>query len=120
MSGANGDRATAEAARLNDWTRADRYRVSAAEYIRFRHDGVLAVRGLVAPADIAELKRHTEDLMQGKLPEQNIRMRDRDVTKDGGVTVHGLEAPPEHLPPAQKAQYFLRSGYPLDPHEPHG
>lgn len=109
MSGANGSTAAAaEAARLNDWTRADRYRATAAEYARFKRDGFLVVRGLVAADEVAELRQHTEDLMQGKLPEQNARMQERDVTKDGGVTMQGLEAPPAHLTPAQKAQYFLR------------
>jgi ectoine hydroxylase-related dioxygenase (phytanoyl-CoA dioxygenase family) len=46
--------------------------------------------------------------MQGRLPEQNQRMPERDVKKDGGVSVQGLEVPPEHLSPAEKAQYFLR------------
>lgn len=73
----------------NDKTR----RVSVAEYRRFRADGFLIVRNLVPPEDIAELRAHTEDLMQGRLPEQH----------DGT-----LEAPPENLPPAEKAQHFLR------------
>jgi ectoine hydroxylase-related dioxygenase (phytanoyl-CoA dioxygenase family) len=46
--------------------------------------------------------------MQGRLPEQRQAMADRDLSKDGGVTVQGLEAPPAHLSPAEKAQYFLR------------
>ncbi len=108
MGGANGSTAATEAARLNDWARADRHRLAAAEYARFRRDGFLVVRGLVEPAGVEELRKHTDDLMQGKLPEQNARMQDRDVTKDGGVTMQGLEAPPEHLTPTQKAQYFLR------------
>lgn len=84
------------------------YRVSVAEYRAFREHGFLVVRGLVSPDEIAELQQHTEDLMQGRLPEQNRRMSERDVTKDGGVSVQGLEVPPEHLSPAEKAQYFLR------------
>lgn len=108
MSATNGSTAAAESARLNDWTRPDRYRASAAEYARFKRDGFLVVRNLVPANQIAELKQHTEDLMQGKLPEQNSRMQDRDPAKDSGVTMQGLEAPPAHLTPAQKAQYFLR------------
>jgi ectoine hydroxylase-related dioxygenase (phytanoyl-CoA dioxygenase family) len=46
--------------------------------------------------------------MQGRLPEQRITMAERDLARDGGVTIQGLEAPPEHLSPAEKAQYFLR------------
>ncbi|MBC8136998.1 MAG: phytanoyl-CoA dioxygenase family protein [Fibrella sp.] len=95
----------------SDWLspdRKNRYRVSAEEYRAFRRDGFLIVRGLVSCEDIAELRQHTEDLMQGKLPEQNRRMPERDITGDHGVTVQGLEAPPEHLSPEEKAQYFLR------------
>ena len=88
--------------------RADRYRVSVEEYKTFRRQGFLAVRELVAPEEVEELRRHTEDLMQGSLPEQQARMAERDPAKDGGVTVQALEAPPEHLSPLEKAQYFLR------------
>ena len=88
--------------------RTDRYRVSVEEYRTFRRQGFLVVRGLVAPSEVEELHRHTEDLMQGRLPEQQARMSERDVSRDGGVTCQGLEAPPEHLSPVEKAQYFLR------------
>lgn len=88
---------------------ADRHPVSVETYTRFRRDGFVVVRGLVSPEEIAELRQHTEDLMQGRLPEQRgRRMADRDVSRDHGVTVQGLEAPPEHLSPIEKAQYFLR------------
>jgi phytanoyl-CoA hydroxylase len=88
--------------------RTDRYRLSVAEYRRFRRDGFLIVRDLVSQAEVAELRQHTEDLMQGRLPEQQRRMAERDTTGDGAVAVQGLEAPPEHLTAEEKAQYFLR------------
>ena len=88
--------------------RAERYRVSVEEYRTFRSQGFLVVRGLVAPHEIEELRQHTEDLMQGRLPEQQRRMNERDVSKDGAVSCQDLEAPPEHLSPVEKAQYFLR------------
>ncbi|MBC8104097.1 MAG: phytanoyl-CoA dioxygenase family protein [Cytophagales bacterium] len=84
------------------------YRVSVAEYKAFREQGFLVVRGLVSPNEVAELRQHTEDLMQGRLPEQSRQMSERDVQKDGGVSTQGLEAPPAHLSPTEKAQYFLR------------
>jgi ectoine hydroxylase-related dioxygenase (phytanoyl-CoA dioxygenase family) len=88
---------------------ADRYLVSVEQYAAFRRDGFLIVRQLVAPGEVAELRRHTDDLMQGRLPEQRgTRMAERDLARDGGVTVQGLEAPPEHLSPDERAQYFLR------------
>ncbi|HEX8833017.1 MAG TPA: phytanoyl-CoA dioxygenase family protein, partial [Abditibacteriaceae bacterium] len=85
------------------------YRVSVAEYTLFRQQGFLVVRGLVSPQEVAELRQHTEDLMQGKLPEQQSEMQERDTQKDdGAVSIQGLEAPPAHLTPEEKAQYFLR------------
>jgi phytanoyl-CoA hydroxylase len=86
----------------------DRYRVSVDEYVRFRRDGFLVMRNLVPPADIAELKQHTDDLMQGRLPQQQKQMNERDLEGDHGVTCQDLEAPPAHLSPAEKAQFFLR------------
>jgi ectoine hydroxylase-related dioxygenase (phytanoyl-CoA dioxygenase family) len=88
--------------------RTDRYLVTVDEYRRFRRDGFVIIRQLVSPEEIAELRQHTEDLMQGRLPEQQTVMADRDTARDGGVTVQGLEKPPEHLSPDEKAQYFLR------------
>jgi len=86
----------------------DRYRVSVDDYVRFRRDGFVAIRGLVSDDDVAELRKHTDYLMQGKLPEQTTQMAQRDVEKDHGVTIQGLEAPPANLSPSEKAQYFLR------------
>jgi len=88
---------------------AERYPVTVDQYIRFRRDGFLVVRGLVSQEDVGELRHHTEELMQGRLPEQQgAVMGERDLSKDAGVTIQGLEAPPAHLSPAEKAQYFLR------------
>src|SRR5579883_2608096 len=88
--------------------RTERYRVSVAEYTAFRRDGFHAVRGLVSSEEIDELRRHTEDLMQGRLPEQIRSMTERDPNRDTGISAQGLEAPPEHLSPEEKAQHFLR------------
>jgi phytanoyl-CoA hydroxylase len=88
--------------------RADRYRVSVQEYITFRQQGFLVVRGLLSAEEVAELRTHTEDLMQGRLPEQKVEMAVRDPHADGGVAIQRLEAPPAHLSPDQKAEYFLR------------
>ena len=54
-----------------------RYRVTIDDYRAFRRDGFLVVRGLVAPAEIAELRQHTEDLMRGRLPGAPHRERRR-------------------------------------------
>src|SRR4051812_14988425 len=86
----------------------ERYAVSVEEYARFRRDGFLVVKNLVPPDDVAELRQHTDDLMQGKLPQQNRQMEERELSKDHGVTVQPLEAPPADLSPMEKAQYFLR------------
>lgn len=84
------------------------YKVSVEEYKSFREMGFLVVRGLLSPEEVAELREHTEQLMEGRLPEQNRRMSDRDTSADTGTTGQALGAPPEHLSPVEKAQYFLR------------
>jgi ectoine hydroxylase-related dioxygenase (phytanoyl-CoA dioxygenase family) len=87
---------------------AERYRVTVEQYSHFRRWGFLVVPQLVSQGDIAELRQHTDDLMQGRLPEQQTVMADRDLRADRGVTVQSLEALPAHLSPAEKAQFFLR------------
>ena len=77
-------------------------------YRAFRRDGFTVVRGLVSAADVEALRLHTEDLMQGRLPEQTRSMPTRETGRDGGVTVQALEAPPAGLSPDAKAQHFLR------------
>lgn len=89
-------------------TRPDRCQVTVDQYRFFRQWGYLVVPQLVSETEIAELRQHTEDLMQGRLPEQQATMSQRDVSKDTGVSMVGLEAPPAHLSADEKAQYFLR------------
>jgi ectoine hydroxylase-related dioxygenase (phytanoyl-CoA dioxygenase family) len=86
----------------------ERYQVTVDQYAQFRRDGFLIVRNVVPAEDVAELRQHTDDLMQGRLPQQKQTMSDRDLARDAGVTMQGLEAPPAHLSPEEKAQYFLR------------
>ena len=50
--------------------RTDRYLISVQQYINFQRDGFLVVPQLVSPEEIYELRLHTEDLMQGRLPER--------------------------------------------------
>jgi ectoine hydroxylase-related dioxygenase (phytanoyl-CoA dioxygenase family) len=86
----------------------DRFRVTVEQYVTFRQRGFCVIPALVSAAEIDELRRHTEDLMQGRLPQQNRQMAERDLDKDHGVTCQDLEAPPAQLSPEEKAQYFLR------------
>ena len=86
----------------------EKYQVSVEEYITFRRQGFLVVKGLVSPEDVTELREHTEDLMAGRLPEQQKNMEGRDLSNDSGTTTQELEAPPDHLSDEEKAQYFLR------------
>ncbi len=87
----------------------ERYAVTVGEYARFRRDGFVVVRGLVSDREVVELREHTEDLMQGRLSEQRGRiMAQRDTSQDHGVLCQDIEAPPPHLSPVEKAQYFLR------------
>lgn len=85
----------------------DRYHVSVDEYITFRKKGYLVVRGLISPEEVRELREHTELLMQGQLPEQTGTSLDLG-NHASGVATQKLAAPPEHLSPEQKAEYFLR------------
>jgi len=58
---------TAPAAQAQPSTRRDPFRISVEEYIQFRRDGFLVVRGLVARDEVEELLAHTEDLMHGRI-----------------------------------------------------
>jgi phytanoyl-CoA hydroxylase len=100
--------ASSTTADLKSLDRPDRYLVTADQYRHFRRWGYLVVPQLVSADDVAELRQHTDDLMQGRLPEQRIAMPNRDTGKDTGVTMQTLEAPPAHLSPDEKAQFFLR------------
>lgn len=103
----NGSHPTTETSNTQTPT-SERYRLSVEEWTRFRRDGFLLVPQLVSAADVAELREHTEDLMQGRLPQQTRVMSERNLDEDMGETGQGLEAPPAHLSPEEKAQYFLR------------
>ena len=74
------------------------YRVSIDEYREYRRDGFVVIRGLVPPADIQELKDHTEDLMQGRVPQQDPATPEADR----------LPLPAAHLSPLEKAQFVAR------------
>lgn len=96
----------------------NRYRVNAKQYTAFRRDGFLIVRSLVPLEDVAELRQHTDDLMQGNLPEQQdlpafegeekSSPLDQDRRPNAVTTARHLVRPPSHLSPQEKAQYFLR------------
>jgi hypothetical protein len=50
------------------------YRVSVNEYVAFRRDGLLVVRGLFADHEIEELRTHTEDLMHGRIEVEGVEL----------------------------------------------
>jgi len=54
------------------------------------------------------LKQHTEDLIQGRLPEQQANRARRLDSRSGAVLVNDFGAPPEHLSPEERANFFLR------------
>ena len=74
------------------------YKVSIDDFRRFRREGYVVIPGLVPAADIAELRAHTEDLMQGRLPEQHPDTPEADR----------LPRPADHLSPLEKAQAVAR------------
>ncbi len=49
-----------------------RYRTSVQEYVTFRTQGWLVVKGLVPPEDVQELKSHTDDIVHGRLELEGI------------------------------------------------
>ena len=67
-----------------------RYRVSVEEYVTFRRQGYLIIKGLVPQEDVDELVRHSEDLMYGR------------------VEAPGLEAAPADASPRELERRFLR------------
>ena len=66
------------------------YRVSVNEYVTFREQGFLIVRGLVPPDDVAELRTHVEDLIFSR------------------IDVPGLEPPPPDASVAEIEKRYLR------------
>jgi hypothetical protein len=66
------------------------YRVSVEEYVAFREQGYLVVRGLVSPEEVQELVQHTDNLRHGR------------------ETIPGVPPPPAHLTPEEQVQYWLR------------
>jgi hypothetical protein len=74
------------------------YQVTIDEYRQYRRDGYVVIRGLVPPADIQELKDHTEDLMQGRVPQQDPATPEADR----------LPLPAASLSPLEKAQFVAR------------
>jgi ectoine hydroxylase-related dioxygenase (phytanoyl-CoA dioxygenase family) len=80
-------------------TKYEKFQLSVDEYLRFKTQGFLVVKGLVPPQDVQELREHTDDLMNGRLPEQQANF----------ITAHGHTLQiPEHLSPEEKVQHFLR------------
>ncbi len=47
--------------------RYERYRLKVADYVTFREQGFLVVRGLVSQEDVEELRAHSEDIISGRL-----------------------------------------------------
>ena len=70
--------------------RTDRYHVSVDEYVFLREHGYLVVKGLVSPAEVAELASHTDNLRYGR------------------EVIPGVPLPPDTLTPEQRVQYWLR------------
>ena len=68
----------------------DRYRIGVQDYIDYHHDGYLVVRGLVPGAEVEDIRRHTEALMQGR------------------ITIEGVDPPPPGLTSEQMGQHWLR------------
>ena len=68
----------------------DRYRIGVQDYIDYHRDGYLVVRELVPDTEVEEIRRHTEELMSGR------------------IVIDGIEPPPPGLTPEQMGQHWLR------------
>jgi chlorinating enzyme len=68
----------------------ERYRLSVQEYVTFHQQGFLIVRGLVSAEDVADLRKHSEDLMHGR------------------IEVPGLKPPAPGTSPEEMERRYLR------------
>ena len=68
----------------------EQYQVRVEDYKAFRRDGYLKVSGLVAPDEVAELARFTDDMMAGS------------------ATLPGIAAPAAELSDAERRLYYER------------
>jgi phytanoyl-CoA hydroxylase len=66
------------------------YRVRVEEYVRFREQGYLVVKGLVPMSDVQMLIDHTDNILNGR------------------ETVPTVKPPPDHFSPEEKLQYYVR------------
>lgn len=82
--------------------------LSVDQYRRFWRDGFLVVEQLLSPDEIGEVRRHADDVVDGRLSAQRSPMPDRDLRLDTGTTCQRLEAPPAGVAPADRAGYFVR------------
>lgn len=60
----------------------DPYPVTVEEYVRFRRDGYLVVKGLVSRDEVAEIVQHTDDLMAGRVKFPGIPLPSDDLTDE--------------------------------------
>lgn len=58
---------SAVALQQHPWLAVPAYEATVDEYRFYRENGYLVVRGLVLPEHVAELKAHTEDLLEGRI-----------------------------------------------------
>ncbi len=67
-----------------------RYQVSVEEYVTFRRQGFLLVRGLVPPEDVRQLREHSDEVIQGKLE------------------IPGIVSPPPDATARDRERHYLR------------
>lgn len=62
--------------------RYDSYRVNVNEYITFREQGFLVVKGLVPLDDVAAMREHTEDILAGKVEMPGVKPLSDKISPD--------------------------------------
>lgn len=74
----------------------EKYRVSVDEYVRFKEQGYVVVRGLVPPEDVQELNAHVDNLLAGREVIEGARImadlgqKPREMTPEDWLRVHML------------------------------
>jgi phytanoyl-CoA hydroxylase len=74
----------------------EKYLVNLDEYIRFKEQGFLVVKGLVPPEDVQDLNRHVDDMLSGREVIEGAQVmadlgkKPREMTPDDWLRVHML------------------------------
>ena len=78
------------AATSHPWLSVPQVRVTIEQYSAFRREGYLIVRGLVLPEHVAELSRHCDDLIEGRVDLTEFVHRPPTTPEDRLALIHRI------------------------------